>query len=164
MTESAAFTFRRARSGALAAGLGLAIAIETPVLHLWLGVRHPTWAWSLSVLGVATLVWIVLEYRAMGHPTVRVTSGLLYVAIGHRAALQVPRAQITSAAPATWRDLPDGPDSGYLNATAPASPNVVLTFAPPVRARMVAGLARRSVTRVGLCLDDPTAFLEALRR
>ena len=51
------FTYRSARSGSLLAGLGLALLIETVVLHLWLVERHPVLAWILTGVSVATLLW-----------------------------------------------------------------------------------------------------------
>jgi len=42
------FTYRSARSGSLVVGLGLAIAVETVVVHLWLGAKHPVLAWALT--------------------------------------------------------------------------------------------------------------------
>jgi hypothetical protein len=36
-----AFTYQSARSGSLVIGLGLAILVETLVLHLWLWRHHP---------------------------------------------------------------------------------------------------------------------------
>lgn len=158
------FTLRGARSGALVAGLGIAIAVETLVIHLWVGARHPGVAWSLTVLSVITLVWLVVEYRAAGDAAVRVDSDTLDLTVGHGMALRVPRTQIASVAPATWRDVPDAPTAGYLNATAPAQPNVLLTFSPPARVRRVGGLVNRSVARLGLSLDEPARFVEALRR
>lgn len=54
MTDIAAFTYRSARSGSLTAGLSLAVAVETMVVHLWLVQRHPGLTWGL-VAGTDTL-------------------------------------------------------------------------------------------------------------
>lgn len=91
----------------------------------------PGLTWGLTALSGATLAWLALEYRAMGRGTIRVETDALDVAIGRRAALRVPRTHVAAAVPAAWRDVPDAPSPGYLNATAPADPNVLLTFAPP---------------------------------
>lgn len=164
MTDTAAFSYRNARSGSLTAGLGLAVAVETVVVHLWLVARHPGWAWSLTALSAITLVWLALEYRAMGRGKVVVQADALAVAIGRRAAFRVPRNHVVSARPASWRDVPDAPGSDYLNATAPTDPNVLLTIDPPVRVRLVGGLVTRSVSCLGIHLDDPSGFLVAVLR
>jgi hypothetical protein len=164
VTDIAAFTYRSARSGSLTAGLSLAVAVETMVLHLWLRRRHPGLTWGLTALSGVTLAWLALEYRAMGRGTVRVETDALDVAIGRRAALRIPRTHVATAVPAAWRDVPDAPSPGYLNATAPADPNVLLTFAPPARVRLLGGLVVRSVTRLGLRIDDPAGFVAAVLR
>lgn len=158
---TAAFTYRGARSGALMAGLALAIVVETLVLHLWLAPRHPAWAWSLTALSLASLAALGREYRAWGRGAVRVTPEAIDIRIGGRAAAHVPRAAVATVAPATWRDLPDGPRPDYLNATAPAEPNVLLAFAAPMPVRLAGGLVTRRVTRLGLRLDEPDAFVRA---
>jgi hypothetical protein len=164
LKNSAKFTLRGARSGSMAAGFGIAIVVETVVLHLWLGARHPAWTWSLTVVSVASLAWLVVEYRATRDAAVTVDSELLDLAVGHRFVLRIPRTQVASAVPATWRDVPDAPTAGYLNASAPAQPNVLVTFSSPARVRLLGGLAKRSVTRLGLCLDEPARFIQTLQR
>jgi hypothetical protein len=158
----ASFTYRGARSGALAAGLALAVTVETIVLHLWLAPRRPLLAWTLTALSALTLVWLALEFRAWGRRAVHVTPEHLDLRIGGRAAAEVPRAAVAHAQPATWRDVPDRPDATYLNLTGPAEPNVLLTFAAPVPVRVAGGIVTRRVTRVGLRLDDPDGFLRAV--
>jgi hypothetical protein len=148
----------------MAAGFGIAILVETVVLHLWLGARHPAWTWSLTVVSVASLVWLVVEYRATRDAAVTLDSEIFDLVVGHRFVLRVPRTQVVAAIPATWRDVPDKTMPEYLNATAPAQPNVLMTFSSPARVRLLGGLAKRSVTRLGLCLDEPARFIEAVER
>jgi hypothetical protein len=161
LQTSAAFTYRGARSGALTAGAALALVIETVVLHLWLSPGRPRLAWTLSVLGVVALLYLGLEFRAWGRGAVRVTPEGIDLAIMGRVRARVARADVVSAIVAGWRDLPDGPESAYLNATSPAEPNVLLAFRQPVAVR-VAGLVPRRVTRLGLRLDDPVAFIASI--
>ena len=165
MEPSTAFTYRSARSGALTAGLALAVAVESLVLHLWLATRHPEWAWTLTALSVLSVAYLALEYRAWGTGSVRVTPATLDLRIAGRAALHVPRSTLASAVVASWRDLPDGPTEGrdrYVNLTGPAEPNVVLAFTAPVPVRLAAGLLTRRAGRVGLHLDDPAGFVAAV--
>ena len=160
--SDASFTYRTARSGARSAGLALAVCVEALVLHLWLAPRHPGWAWTLTALSVVAVVYVAAEYRAWGRGAIRVTADALEVAISHRTAAIVPRSAVARAVLATWRALPDAPDATYVNATAPAEPNVLVEFTAPVPVRLAGGLVTRRVARLGLCVDDPAAFLQAV--
>jgi len=158
------FTYRSARSGALLAGFGLAIAIETLVLHLWLVARHPIVAWTLTAGSVAALAWLVADYRSLGRGVVRLSDDLLDIRVGLRFAASVPTSAVATATRPTWRDLPTpGTPAtvGYVNLMKPATPNVLLTLAVPATVRLPGGL-RRSARRLGLRLDSPDDFLAAL--
>jgi hypothetical protein len=159
-----AFTYRSARSGSLVAGLGLAIAVETVVLHHWLGARHPWLAWALTVGSVAALAWLAADYRAMGRGAVRLDGDTLDLCVGRRIALELSRATVLTVVRPTWRDLPAPGTPGardYLNLMKPTTPNVLVTLAAAATVRLPGGLARRA-TRLGLRLDDPDAFVAAL--
>ena len=158
------FTYRSARSGSLVAGLGLVVAIETVVLHLWLAARHPWAAWALTVASVGTIAWLAADYRALGSGAVRLDGESIDLRVGRRFALGLPRTALLTVVRPTWRDLPAAgtPDAGdYLNLTKPATPNVLLTLSAPTTVRLPGGLARRA-RRLGLHLDDPEAFVAAL--
>jgi hypothetical protein len=159
-----AFTYRSARSGSLVGGLGLAIAVETVALHLWLAARHPIAAWALTVGSVAALVWLAADYRALGRGAVRLDAKTLDLRIGRRFALRLPRSAVVEVVRPTWRDLPTAGTpaaADYLNLTKPAMPNVLLTLSAPTTVRLAGGLARRA-RRLGLRLDDADAFVAAL--
>lgn len=158
------FTYRSARSGSLVAGLGLAIAVETVALHLWLGARHPLLAWTLTAASLGTLAWLAADYQALGRGAVRLDGDVLDLRVGRRATLQVPRAGLASVVRPSWRELPTAGSAGardYLNLTKPATPNVLLTLTDPTTVRLSGGLTRRA-RRLGLRLDDPDAFVTAL--
>jgi hypothetical protein len=164
MSEMKTFTYRSARSGALLAGFGLAIAVETLVLHLWLVARHPIVAWTLTAGSVATLAWLVADYRSFGRGVVRLSEDLLELRVGLRFAASVPTSAVMMATRPTWRDLPTRGTpaaAGYLNLMKPGTPNVLLTLAVPTTVRLPGGL-RRSALRLGLRLDAPDDFLAAL--
>ena len=162
MPSDTSFTYRTARSGALSAGLALAVGVEALVLHLWLASRHPGWAWTLTALSIVTLVYLAAEYRAWGRGAIRVTADALEVAVRHRAAAVVPRSAVSGAVLATWRTLPDAPDAAYVNAMRPAEPNVLVQFKTTVPVRLAGGLVTRQVARLGLHVDDPAAFVQAV--
>ncbi len=158
------FSYRSARSGSLLAGLALAILVETFALHLWLVGQFPVVAWVLTVTSFGSLGWLVADYRAMGRGAVRLTRDAVVIAIGRRSTITLPRTDISHVDPAGWRDVPEpgtAAASGYLNLTAPAEPNVIVTLSLPTRVQLVAGLSREA-RRFGLHLDDPRSFVTAI--
>jgi hypothetical protein len=154
------FTCRRARAGAITVVIGALIAIETTALHLLLWNLAPLIAGSLTVMSLAVLAWLVADYRAMGREAFRVHPGEIDLRIGRRLSAVIPRTTIASAIAPSRRDIPQ-PGGDYLNATKPAAPNILLTLNAPVRVRAVGGL-KRSVKRIGLCVDEPERLLAAL--
>lgn len=158
------FTYRSARSGSLVAGLGLAIVVETMVVHLVLVARHPLIAWALTASSVAALAWLAADYRALGRGTVGVDGDVLELQVGRRVDLRLPRTTVQDVIRPGWRDLPQAGErdaAGFFNATKPAAPNVLLTLVAPVDVRLAGGLSRRA-QRIALRLDDPDAFIAAL--
>lgn len=161
MTAAESFSYRSARSGSLAAGIGIALAVETMVLHLVLVRNHPLAAWSLTTLSLATLVWWIADYRAMGTMPIRLAPDTLELSIGRRFVFSIPRSQIATAIAPTWRDVPVAGAAGYLNVTKPAPPNLLLTLSAPASVRLIAGVSRE-VKQVGIHLDEPDRFLTSL--
>ena len=155
----AVFTVRTARSPSLIAAVAAVLVIETVVLHLLLVVRHPVLAWALTAGSVLTLAWLAVDFRAMAAGGVRILSYALDVRVGLRVRASIPRAQVASAVAPTWRDIPEVPD-GFLDATKPAEPNVLVTLREPAIVRVL-GVPRR-VRSIALHLDDPAGFLAAL--
>jgi hypothetical protein len=158
------FSYRSARSAPLVIGIGIAILIETLVLHLALSARHPIAAWSLTALSAMTVAWLVRDYSALGTGAVRVAEGDVHLKVGHQFDVRVPLANVGRAITPSFRDLPrpgtnDGRD--YLNLTRPASPNVLLVLDEPVKVRLPGGL-HRTVRRLGMHLDEPSRFIEVL--
>ena len=159
--EQTTFTYRTARSGGLVFGLSMAIVVETIALHALLMRRHPIAAWLLTASSLYVIWWLISDYRAMGSGTLRV-GATLDLDIGRRASVSFPSAQVASVTRPTWRERPKrAPD--YLNATKPAEPNVLIVTTEPVRARLTGGV-HRSVTRIGLHVDEPEAFVAAVER
>jgi hypothetical protein len=158
------FTYRSARSGAFALGISAAILIETVAIHLLIVTRIPVLAYSLTILSVLGIVWIVRDYTALGSGAVVVTDETIQFTVGRRFDTSVSRANIARALQPTFRDLPTpGTNQGrdYLNMTKPASPNVLIVLKEPASVRLAGGLSRQ-VRRLSLHLDDPTGFLALL--
>lgn len=159
------FTYRSAQSGALFAGIILAIAAETLVLHFLLAARHPIVGWTLTLSSLAAMAWLAADYRALGRGAVGVADDVLDLRVGRRFAVQLPVTTVATATRPTWRDLPTRGTpaaAGYLNLTRPADPNVLLTLGAPTMVKLPGGL-RRSATRIALHLDAPDDFIAALR-
>ena len=85
--------------------------------------------------------------------------------IGRRYSMRVPRAIIADVSQPSFRDLPTpGTNEGrdFLNLLKPATPNVLIRLREPLRVRLPGGF-HRTVTRLGLHLDNPSAFIDALQ-
>jgi len=154
------FFMRSARAGAIMSVFAMVLVVETGVLHLVLSVRHPLLAWILTASSCSVLAWLLADYAALGRSSLDVGPDGLAGRIGRRVRLAVPPDRIASAIQPHWRDL-SGLRDGYVNATKPATPNVLLVFREPVEIELL-GMPRR-VVRVGIHLDRPDAFVEALR-
>jgi len=160
MEPQPAFTYRRARSGGLLAGLSMVLVVETAALDIWLAKHHPYLAWAILASSLATLAWLVADYRAMGRHAILVGPEQLEIRIGRRFSTTVPRDRIASVIAPTWREIPTA-TRDYLNATKPVTPNVLLTFREPISVRLPGGLSKR-IRRLGLRVDEPERFLETL--
>lgn len=158
------FTYSSARSGSLIAGLGLAIVVETAVLHFWLRPRHPAIAWILTLSSLSVLWWLARDYHALGRGALCVDSDAVDLRVGRRASVRVPVTAIAAVVRPSWRELPAAgePDSAdYRNLMKPATPNVLLTLAEPATVRLLGAIAR-PVRRIGLRVDDPDGFVAAI--
>lgn len=156
------FTFRDARSPSLLAAISAVLVIETAAIHLLFVRNHPFVAWSVTASSLALLVWLLLDYRRFRDGAVRLDYATLRLSVGLRFVVCIPRASIAEASIPTWREWP-APTGAYLNATKPATPNILLSLRQPITIRLF-GVANRTVSQLGLCLDDPTAFLAALAK
>ena len=157
------FTYKSARSGSLVVGLGLAILIETVVIHLWLGRYHPVLAWSLTATSVLTIAWLAADYQALGRGMLRIDVDSLDLRVGRRSAVRVPLSAVATVVRSPWREVPaiGTPDSrDYRNLMKPATPNVLVTLVAPTMIRFPGGVVRQ-VRRLGLRLDDPAGFIAA---
>lgn len=159
MTEGS-FTCRSARSGALTWGVSLAVLVETGVVHLWMASRFPVATWALTLLGVGTVAWLVADHRALGGPALIVGKADAELRVGRRVRGRVRPAQVASVTRPGWRDVPAPGTPGFLNATKPAEPNVLIAFAGEVPLAVLG--ATRNCRLLGLHLDEPDAAMTAL--
>jgi hypothetical protein len=162
MADAVEFTYRSARSGAVISGLAIAVVVETVAVHLWLRDRLPLVAWTLAALTALTLVWLLLEFRAWSTGRFRVDASKVDLSVAGRSSIVLLRGSLSVVPSPTWRDMPSAGPPGYLNLTAPAQPNVLLRPSTPVSIRLVGGLLRRTVTTIGVHVDDPAGFAATL--
>ena len=154
------FSLHGGLSGGLVAGLGFALAVEGAVLHLWVAQRSATWAWVITALNVATMIWLWREYRATRQAQAIVSDTDVAIDAGSRLRVRVPLRAIASVDAATWRSVPDMA-ADFANIAKPLEPNVVIVLREPMSATLALGLTKR-IARIGLRVDDADAFRAAI--
>jgi len=151
---------RRTASATLVVGLGLAVVIETAVVHLLVSRWNEPAAWVLTALSLYAIIWLLGDFRAMGaRPTV-VTSDTLRLRIGLRWEADIPLAMIESAEPA--RHEMGGPkDKSELVAPVAGQTNIRIRFR---EAQAITGsyAMRRTVSSVITHVDDAGEFRDRL--
>ena len=96
-----AFPLQGGPSASLLVGIGVALVVEGAVLHLWLAARHPGWAWTVTALNAATLVWLWRDYRARILATLTLGDRDVVITVGNQLRCQVPRSAIVQNQ--SWR-------------------------------------------------------------
>jgi hypothetical protein len=157
------FSLQGGLSGAVAIGFGSVLLIEGVVLHLWVASRSEAWAWAITALNVATLIWLWRESRAGAQSRLSVGDRDVEITIGNRLRCRFPRSTVAGADVATWRSVPDPPPADYLNTAKPLEPNVMIVLEEPVDAQLSLGIRKR-YARIGIRVEDPVALLAALAR
>jgi|SRR6185436_6472321 len=157
---SVSFTSAGARSGAIMGVLAMLLVVETAALHLLLWRFMPRLAWGLTALSLYALWWLVSDYISVGRVALRLDATTLHVHVGRRVRATIPRTAIAQAFSPSWRDL-GASAPPHLNATKPATPNVLLIFSSPQTVTLL-GVMRRSINRLSLHLDAPETFLREL--
>ena len=97
------FALEGGLSPSLAIGIALVLAIEGAVLHLWIAQRSATWAWVVTVVNIATLVYLWREVRANTRSRLVLSEGEVEIVVGRRLRYQFSRSEIASAEVVTWR-------------------------------------------------------------
>jgi len=160
---SQTFPLQGGVSASLLVGIGLALVVEGAALHLWIAPRSRFWAWAITALNAATLVWLWRDHQARSRAELALGTDAVVVALGNQLRCRFPRSAIDNADVATWRSVPD-PDVArdYVNCAKPLEPNVLIVFREPVEARLPFGIRKR-VTRLGLRVADPERVISELR-
>ena len=139
-------------SGSFAVGLGLVLAIEGAVLHLWVAERSQGWAWAITAVNVATLAWLWREYASARQATLDVAGDEVRIDAGSRLRCRFPTSAIASVESATWRSVPDMA-TDFVNTAKPLEPNIIIALREPVDATLVFGVRKR-VSRIGVRVAD----------
>ena len=156
-----AFALQGGLPASVAVGFGAVLIIEGAVLHLWVAARSEPWAWAITALNAATLVWLWREFRAGARSRLVVGERDIEIAIGNRLRCRFPRSAVAAAEPATWRSVPDLPPPDYLNSAKPLEPNVMIVLEKAADARLSLGIRRR-YARIGVRVENPDALLAAV--
>jgi hypothetical protein len=154
------FTLAASRSPAFTYGLAFVTVVESIGLHAWLGAAHPLIAWMLTALGAYAILWLVGQDRAIVARAVEIDSDTLVLRAGLRLTARVRFAAVAAVEVVSWTSAPE-PRPGYLDVARPVEPSLVITFREPVEVTGMLGL-RRSVTAIGLGVDDPTGLRDAI--
>ena len=158
---SRSFSHRNARSAATVGLLCFLIIAETSVLHALLFRHYAILATLFSVASLWALVWLLLDYRALGVMQTSVVDRTINLRIGRRASATFPLQLLARAISPSWQELEAARELGALNLTKPAEPNVLLIFSEPVPVQLPAGLRRNSRALI-LAFDEPEAFLASI--
>ena len=158
--QARAFSYHRRNGsiGILYAILGTAV-VELAALELLLRVHHHVAANVFLLLDAFAVLWIFGYARAVQLRPILVTSDALLARGGIQWSLDVPRSAIESVT-VGWGKAPGKRTSGYVRVTM-GQPNVLITLTKPLVAIGAYGVAR-TVTRLGLSVDDPNTFSLAL--
>ena len=155
-----AFSYhRRSGWGAMVVALSLAVAAEATAIHFLLAGWSLTAAWIVTALSVYGGLWLVADWRATRNRPLAVGDDGLLVRVGLRWTARVPAEAVASARRARPGEALDGERT--LSTALPGPPDVVVELARPVAVAGPFGLDR-TVTRLGLAVDEPDAFLAAL--
>jgi hypothetical protein len=154
-----AFAQSKAFPASLVWALGAAMGVEGTALHLWLAPAHPRVAWTLTALTAYSLLWLVGHRRATALRPITVSGRTIALRSGLRLSARLDaRDDVERIERLTWRTTPK-PARDYVNAARPGTPNVLVTLRRPTPVTVALGL-RKTVTRVGLAVDEPDRFVE----
>ncbi|OUJ68683.1 hypothetical protein [Hymenobacter crusticola] len=159
--EATAFSSHR-ESGftAYAVMVGVALAIETAVVHLLVRQWSTAVAGWLLLLECYTLVVLLAHIHAVRLRPTLVSAATLQLHVGFVWQLEVPLSDLVAIEP--LRDHP-APAADLLPLTKLlfTSPNLLLTFAQPVTVHGAYGI-QRTARRVALYVDHPHRFIQAI--
>lgn len=151
-----------------ATGLGGLVAVvvglstfEIPLVHILLQRWQPWIAWAATAAGIYGIVWGIGVFQSVRLRPTLLTGDALWVRVGLLSSIRIPLGAIDRIEPARFPH-PDKNASGYLRALVIGDPQRIVHLKEPLVAERLYGL-RRSVTYIGLALDDIKSFDASIR-
>jgi hypothetical protein len=139
----------------------IALFFEGLPMHLLLQRWSHTAAWISAAAGVYGLVWIVGLRRSLRLQPILIDASTLMLRIGFLWRVDFTREQIAACRPVTSGKVPGRKEAGYLPLVIINEPQWLIELAQPAIAHGLFG-RRKSVTRIGVAVDDAEGFGEAL--
>ena len=139
-------------SGSFAVGLAIVLAIEGAVLHVWVAERSQVLAWAITVVNIATFLWIYREWTSARDASLVLAGDEVRIDAGSRLRCRFPTSAVATVETATWRSVPDMA-TDFVNTAKPLEPNIIIALREPVDATLVFGVRKR-VSRIGIRVAD----------
>ena len=148
--------------GMFAILLMIAVIFEGVPLHLLLRNWSHAAAWIATAAGIYGFLWTVAFYRSLSLRPVMIGGETIVLQVGFLWRAEFSRRQIREVRRFSAADMADRKPAGYLSLVVLNKPQWLVELNEPV---MVAGPfgRRKSVTRIGVAVDDGDAFGAALR-
>jgi hypothetical protein len=135
--------------------LAIAVVFESVPVHLLLQQWSAKAAWIMTALDLYALMWLIAIGRAARLRPILVSGEMVLLRIGLMWEIEIPHDRIVGcrrAEPGPRRKAP-----GYLSTVVMNKPQWVVELSEPVVAKGLYG-RRRTVTRIGVAVDDPGRF------
>jgi hypothetical protein len=147
--------------GMFAILLMIAVVFEGVPLHLLLRNWNNAAAWIATAAGIYGFLWTVALYRSLSLRPVLIGSETVLLQVGFLWCAEFSRRQIRETRRFSAADMADRKSAGYLSLVVLNTPQWLVELKEPV---IVAGPfgRRKSVTRIGVAVDDGDAFGAAL--
>lgn len=134
--------------------------IETSIVHLLIMKYSNTAAWIVTVLSIYGVFWIIGFMQAIRLRPILLTERSLLVRLGMLSSIEIPYEAIGTITKAKY-PYPDRRAPGYLRAMLAGDLQYLVQLKEPLRSIGAYGRGK-NVSLVGLSLDEPGEFLQAL--
>lgn len=134
--------------------------VETSIVHLVMQRWSTTAAWIVSALSIYGVLWLIGFMQAIRLRPILLTPTSLLVRLGMLSTIEVPYDAIASVTPAKY-PFPDRRAPGYLRAMLAGDLQFLIALRAPRRATGAYGRTRE-ISLIGLCIDEPSEFRQAL--
>jgi len=148
-----AFSYHRALAPMLWVMIGLG-TIELLLGHFLIALWNSTVALILSLLTIATLIWLVMLIRSFKRLPVLLDDETILFRTGTLNETRVPIADVASVERHFAGEALK--HKGVLNFGMMSYPNLLIGLATPIEKR------RQTVSHIAFCFDEPDRFAAAL--